>query len=62
MEQKEKKCTWCRERATRQTVKGEQNQKSGGLPQNDGWYCNSCWEKGGNVIRRPLISLSSKSI
>ena len=43
---KNKKCTWCGKKATRQTVKGEENQKSGGNPVNDDWYCDECWKKG----------------
>ena len=43
---KNRKCTWCGEKATTQTAKGESNEKGGGLPQNDGWFCNECWNKG----------------
>lgn len=39
-------CTKCGSRATRQTAKGAENQKSGGLPQNNGWYCNKCYQEG----------------
>ena len=42
----EKKCTWCGKIATKQTVKGKSNEESGGLPINDGWFCEECWEKG----------------
>jgi len=40
------KCSWCGKEATKQTVKGEDNLKSGGLSVNDGWYCDECYKKG----------------
>ena len=40
------KCSWCEKPATKQTVKGESNLKSGGLAINDGWYCDECYQKG----------------
>lgn len=43
---KERKCTWCGKKATKQTVKGQENEDSNGLPQNDGYFCNECWRKG----------------
>ena len=41
-----RKCTWCGKKATKQTARGNENESSGGLPQNDGWFCASCWKKG----------------
>lgn len=41
-----RKCTWCGKKATRQTVKGKDNEEAGGLPVNDGWFCDKCWDKG----------------
>jgi len=43
---KERPCTQCNNIATSQTAKGKSNQESGGLPQNDGWYCEDCYRKG----------------
>ena len=40
-----RKCS-CGKIAIRQTVRGQQNQERGGLPQNDGWYCDKCWKEG----------------
>ena len=40
------KCSWCDKPATQQTVKGEDNLKSGGLAVNDSWYCDGCYKKG----------------
>ncbi|MDD5068062.1 MAG: hypothetical protein PHN89_00475 [Candidatus Pacebacteria bacterium] len=39
-------CSWCGKPATKQTVKGEYNLKSGGLSVNDDWYCDECYQKG----------------
>lgn len=39
-------CAWCGKKATRQTYKGKENQESGGLSQNNGWFCDKCWKKG----------------
>lgn len=41
-----RECGRCDNEATKQTVRGKQNQERGGLPQNDGWFCDECWEKG----------------
>jgi len=46
MKTKQRKCTWCGKKATTQTARGEDNEKRGGLPQNDGWFCDKCWKKG----------------
>jgi len=46
---KSRKCTWCGKKATRQTVRGKENQESNGLPQNDGWFCDNCWEEGDDL-------------
>jgi len=40
------KCNWCGKEATKQTVKGESNLKSGGLAVNDDYYCDECYAKG----------------
>ena len=49
-----KKCTNCGGQATKQTVKGKQNEKAGGLPINDGWYCDLCWEVGMELEREAM--------
>jgi len=46
---RERKCTWCGKVATKQTTKGKSNEEIGGLPQNDGWYCDKCWKKGTKI-------------
>jgi len=43
---KPRQCSHCTMPATKQTVKGKKNQDAGGLPQNDGWYCDNCYRKG----------------
>ena len=54
MTNKKRKCTWCGKKATSQTVKGQENEKAGGLPQNDGWFCSKCWEKGTEIEREAM--------
>ena len=39
-------CSGCEKIATKQTERGKDSQKAGGLPQNDGWYCEDCWNEG----------------
>lgn len=41
-----KKCTRCGKKATKQTIKGKENEDIKGLPQNNGWFCKECWRKG----------------
>ena len=41
-----RKCNWCKAVATQQTVKGKDAEESGSLPQNHGYYCDSCYDKG----------------
>ena len=45
-EAEEKKCTWCRKPATKQTEQGKYNESLDALPINHGWYCDSCFKKG----------------
>lgn len=45
----ERKCTWCGNPACKQTVKGKHNEEAKGLPQNDGWFCQKCWDKGTEI-------------
>lgn len=52
--QKKRKCTWCGKKATKQTLKGEENEKGGGLPQNDGYFCQKCWDKGVEVEKEAM--------
>ena len=49
-----KHCTWCSKIATRQTIKGQENEKSGGLSINDGWFCDKCWKKGEEMEREAM--------
>ena len=46
---KKNKCTWCGKLATRQTVKGQENEKGGGLQVNNGYFCQKCWDKGTQI-------------
>lgn len=48
------KCTWCGLTAIRQTTRGEHNQKTGGLPQNDGWFCQKCWDEGNEIEKEAM--------
>ena len=41
-----KMCNWCKNKATQQTENGKYNESIGALPQNHGWFCDSCWKKG----------------
>ena len=41
-----RKCTRCGKKATKQTVKGKQSEERKGLPQNHGYFCDKCFEKG----------------
>ena len=49
MSKEDKKCTWCGGKATRQTVNGEYNERLGGFPINDGWFCDKCWDEGDQI-------------
>ncbi len=40
------KCSWCKRKATMQTVKGEYAEKNNHRPVNWGYYCEKCWDKG----------------
>lgn len=53
---KEKMCTWCGKKATRQTVRGEDNEKASGLPINDGWFCDGCWKKGEEIENEAMYN------
>lgn len=46
MKKQSRECTRCDNPATKQTVRGKSSQEFGGLPQNDGWFCDECWAKG----------------
>lgn len=46
---KEAKCTWCGKKATKQTENRKYQEKIGALPQNHGWFCDDCWNKGMNA-------------
>lgn len=50
-------CTWCGKEATRQTLRGEQNQKAKGLPQNDSWFCGKCWDEGIEKEREAMYDI-----
>lgn len=49
-----RECTWCDKPATRQTTRGEENEKSSGLPINDGCFCDKCWEEGSNLEKEAI--------
>ena len=51
---KKPKCTWCGKVAKRQTAKGKDNEKSGGLPVNNGWFCDKCWQKGDELEKEAM--------
>ncbi len=40
------KCTRCDKPATTQTEQGKGNEKLGGLPVNNGYYCSKCYQEG----------------
>lgn len=49
------KCTKCHKKATQQTVKGRENQRKGGLPINNGWYCDECYEIGVQIEKEAMF-------
>lgn len=49
-----RRCTWCNKLAHKQTVRGKENEISGGLSQNDGYFCNQCWKKGEDEEREAI--------
>lgn len=51
---KHRKCTDCGKKATRQTVRGNENESAGGLPQNDGYYCQKCWDIGDKLEKEAI--------
>ena len=54
MKKIKQKCSWCKRNASKQTEKGKDNVKSGGLPVNDGWYCKVCWKKGEEMEKEAM--------
>ncbi len=51
---KKPKCTSCGKTATRQTVRGKENEESKGLPQNNGYYCDKCWKEGEDLEKEAM--------
>ena len=51
---KQRKCTRCGKKATKQTVRGKESEKAGGLPHNDGYFCDKCWKEGEEIEREAM--------